>query len=533
MKISLLLLGLSATSQASSWFGSSPPAAPYATWSTSELSSWLEAHNIPLPSESPKQSDLTALVEENWNSVSAWSYDQYNSAQKSFADIRDASFDKWDESRLRQFLLAQGIVAPKGPKEHLVHLAQSQYRAYTNAASSFSARASTAAYGDSAHQATQTLSSLVAHATNGAARALDDSKDYVYSNWNDAKIRSYLVSKGVRVKEGAAQSRDQLLNLMRDTYAKASEPIYEAWSDSYLNEWLVSHNIISPSPPSPYSRAYLLEKMKQYYYGTNDTVYSAWSESQLKNWLVKQGIVKSEAQIKREKMLKLVQDNYLSAKSTIFSAWSDNQIRDWLVQNKYIDDRNAAQIKRDELIKQISDKYTAATTPSYLAWPDARLRAFLRQHNIPENRLPTSRPGLLQETRIRWVQTQTNAEVLWAKVKEIVGGVEGGVEDQLAKVWSLLKGSEKYAGEKFEEGKGVAGDKYNEGKAKADEKIARGQKYAGEAFDDSKEEAGRRYTDAEKLYEKEKERAYDKAQESSENIGEKVKVGGQKLKGEL
>jgi Putative nuclear envelope organisation protein len=47
--------------------------------------------------------------------------------------------------------------------------------------------------------------------------------------------------------------------------------------------------------------------MNQYYYDINDTVYSTWSESQLKQWLIQQNIIKSDAQIKKEKMIKLVQ----------------------------------------------------------------------------------------------------------------------------------------------------------------------------------------------------------------------------------
>ena len=37
-----------------------------------------------------------------------------------------------------------------------------------------------------------------------------------------------------------------------------------------------------------------------------------------------------------------------------------------------------------------------ARSAAYLTWPDARLRAFLRNHNMPEEALPTSRPGLLR-----------------------------------------------------------------------------------------------------------------------------------------
>jgi hypothetical protein len=173
--------------------------------------------------------------------ASSWTYDQYASAQKSFADIRDTTFDKWDESRLREFLLEQGVVAPKGPKEQLVLLAKGRYKQYTEAASSYSARASTAVYGDSAYQATQSLSSLVsqattaaAQATRDAARALDDSKDYVYSTWDDNRLRSYLESKGVKVQEKARKNRADLLGLMRDAYAKVTNPVWEAWSDSYI-----------------------------------------------------------------------------------------------------------------------------------------------------------------------------------------------------------------------------------------------------------------------------------------------------------
>jgi Putative nuclear envelope organisation protein len=229
MKLSLLLLpiALISTSKAS-WWPSSSSDPIYYSWSPSELQSWLNAHNIPVPS-SPSQETLKSLVQQNWNAATAWSYDQYASAQKSFADIRDASFDKWDESSLREFLLEQGIVAPKGTKEQLVLLAKQKYSAYTNAASSLSSRAT-----DTAHQMTQSLSSITAQASTDAARALDDSKDYVYSTWDDSKLRSYLESKGVQVQVEAQESRAHLLNLMRDSYAAITTPIWQAWSNSYL-----------------------------------------------------------------------------------------------------------------------------------------------------------------------------------------------------------------------------------------------------------------------------------------------------------
>ncbi|KAG6892693.1 hypothetical protein C0992_012928, partial [Termitomyces sp. T32_za158] len=174
----------------------------------------------------------------------------YASSQKYFADVRDNSFDAWDESRLREFLLSQGIIAPKGSREQLVHLAKSQYRAYTNAASSFADHASTAVYGDPVHKATRSLSSIAAHATNTASQTLDSTKDYVYSAWDDSKLRSYLESKGVVVEEQARQSRNDLLGLMYDAYAKVTDPVYHAWSDSYLVRCITYSSRIQDDYPS-------------------------------------------------------------------------------------------------------------------------------------------------------------------------------------------------------------------------------------------------------------------------------------------
>jgi hypothetical protein len=229
MKPSLIILSIALLSTThASWWGSSSSESPYASWSSSELQSWLYAHNIPVPS-SPSQDTLKSLVQQNWNSANAWSYDQYASAQNAFADIRDASFDKWDESRLREFLLEQGIIAPKGPKEQLVLLAKQRYNAYTNAASSFASRAT-----DTTQQISRSAFSAAAQATTGAARALDDSKDYIYSTWDDNRLRNYLESKGVQVQAEAKKSRAHLLKLMHDSFAALTDPIWQAWSDSYL-----------------------------------------------------------------------------------------------------------------------------------------------------------------------------------------------------------------------------------------------------------------------------------------------------------
>ena len=220
-----------------SWFGGSSntddPA--YLSWDTNHLRSWLELHNVPLPKHSPTQAELKDLVASNWNAASSWTYDQYSSAQDIFAGIRDTSFDKWDESRLREFLLKQGVVAPKGPKEHLIQLAKSKYSSYTDAASSFSSRA-TAAYEDTQHQMSKGASSIASQATsavNQVHKSFDQSKDYVYSTWSDNEMRTWLEKKGL-IKTKSEKKKDELLQMMHDAYGSVANPVWEAWSDSYL-----------------------------------------------------------------------------------------------------------------------------------------------------------------------------------------------------------------------------------------------------------------------------------------------------------
>lgn len=250
MRPSLLitLATLALTAQASWFSGSNDDNTPYTSWSTNELKAWLEVHNVPVPDTVRTQAELKSLVESNWNTASAWTYDQYASAQKAFTDLRDTTFETWDESHLRAFLLQYGVVAPKGPREHLVLLAQQKYRAYSNAASSYaasaSAAASTAVYGDTPSQLSKSAASAssgvvsqastAVHAAQTAAvRQLDASKDYIYSTWSDNEMRSWLEERGV-IKTKSQHKRDELLQKMHESYAAVADPIWEAWSDSYI-----------------------------------------------------------------------------------------------------------------------------------------------------------------------------------------------------------------------------------------------------------------------------------------------------------
>ena len=67
----------------------------------------------------------------------------------------------------------------------------------------------------------------------------------------------------------------------------------------------MSHNIVKSDYEK--NRDALITKMKTYYHGPTEMVWSAWSDSQLKHWLIEHGIVKSDAQVSRDKMIKMVE----------------------------------------------------------------------------------------------------------------------------------------------------------------------------------------------------------------------------------
>lgn len=135
-------------------------------------------------------------------------------------------------------------------------------------------------------------------------------------------------------------------------------------------------------------------------------------------------------------------------------------MRQWLIDNGYL--RSDAKKTRDDLVKLMNEKYTdvSSRTAAYLTWPDARLRAYLREHGVSDTKLPTARPGLLQEVRIRWVQSSGRASAVWHRVKSIFdSGVAVG-EDKLGQILDILTGSAEGAKEGAKEGAYAGNEKH-------------------------------------------------------------------------
>ncbi len=51
----------------------------------------------------------------------------------------------------------------------------------------------------------------------------------------------------------------------------------------------------------------------------------------------------------------IYRDNYASAVDTVWGGWKDSDIRSWLIDHGYL--RSDAQVQRDELVKLMNAKY--------------------------------------------------------------------------------------------------------------------------------------------------------------------------------
>lgn len=102
------------------------------------------------------------------------------------------------------------------------------------------------------------------------------------SRWDDNRLRSYLEEQGI-IKTKQQATRDELLAKMKETYTKAANPVWQAWSDSYIvstvnasrspptdglhqREWLISHGLLRSDAQK--TRDELVASMNKYYYDT-------------------------------------------------------------------------------------------------------------------------------------------------------------------------------------------------------------------------------------------------------------------------
>ena len=86
-----------------------------------------------------------------------------------------------------------------------------------------------------------------------------------------------------------------------------------------------------------------------------DHVYSSWPDSQIRDWLIEHNVIKSDAQVQREKLQKMIADHYVNAKDTIWAGWKDSDMREWLIEHGLL--KSDAQKTREQLVDLMHEKY--------------------------------------------------------------------------------------------------------------------------------------------------------------------------------
>ncbi|TIB10155.1 hypothetical protein E3P89_02901 [Wallemia ichthyophaga] len=417
----VISLALSTAAVEANWFDSKPHSLK--DWNADQLQGWLKENKISFPDNANKD-DLLRSVHKSWDTIA-------NHQQRLLNDLKDETIDSWDESKIRQYLLENGVVAPSSNVEELRVLVKQLVTEVRSSASSASAQAT--AHAASAYDSSKEYAKDHIHFVQDyVLNELNDSKDFIYSTWNDNDLRSFLERKGV-IRTNVQVKRDDLLKSMRHYYAAATDPVYAAWSDNYIRHWLQNNGVIKSKTAQ--TRDELLNLMKvcwdvksgspanpiqDNYYDAKSYVYNSWSDNQIRSWLIDNGYLMSREQKTRQELLDLIDKYFTTSRNTVISSWHTSDLRQWAIEHNLI--KSDVQIKREDLEKLAHKKYdklTQAASP-YIAWTDARLRGWLRAHSPDMNAANKTRTELISEVRKRYSATQGYGESLKGTIMSYV-----------------------------------------------------------------------------------------------------------------
>ncbi|KAK9353103.1 hypothetical protein V1523DRAFT_412097 [Lipomyces doorenjongii] len=430
----------------------------YNTWDTKQISKWLHDNKIKYSSSSSRD-DLIGLVKDNWEAVTA----------------SPGPFGKWSDDRLVSYLNKKGIEVSDSAKTNRNWLISKAYKEWE----------------DTGYHTEETYTNV---------------KDWIFDSWSESVLKKFLDEH--HFGSSAAATKDALLKKVKDNYdyiaksAKsksndASDWLFDAWSDSDLADWLVSHGY---NVPKKHTRKDLIRLIKKYSYEAaqratyakdraqivfnnlhenildatgqvKDSAFDSWSESDLKRWLDEHGIPVPQPS-KKDELLALARKNKHQLK------------KDWEAYTKQAHESyNAAAKKAAESKESIEHFSNEAFKQLTSTWPDFRLEEFLRSRGyiVPEKMSTEELQGLIWQNRKApitvydsWSFYSWSLEDLQNWFKEH-GNPVAGTRDQLA-----VK-----AGEYFDALKNEGGDKYNQALTKVREWYDSGKDMAFDKWSDS------------------------------------------------
>ncbi|KAL8935684.1 MAG: hypothetical protein Q9211_004568 [Gyalolechia sp. 1 TL-2023] len=335
-------------------------------WTDSQLKSFLDRHDIPVP-QPRKRDTMLAAARSNYESVAK----KLNEAAHYPGDWL---YESWSESDLKEFLDERGVPVPQpSTRDKLIASVRRNSRL-----SAVKAKESVASASSSAKAAKESLS------------------DALLDSWSDSKIKEWADSNGIKVPQGS--KRNELIALARkhrdtltgDKIASSASSAYGAATSNVQDQY----NSMTGSAQSKGDDAF------------NEAI-ASWSDSRLKAFLDARGVPVPQGG-KKDELVKQVRLNKHKA-ATGFSAWTfdtwtTENLRKWLgTQNNKAAKKAGA--SRDELFKQAQDSYASASksggsgyasVTSYLAsatgaakdtsfdtWSDSDLKSYLDSYGVP------------------------------------------------------------------------------------------------------------------------------------------------------
>ncbi|KAK8070046.1 hypothetical protein PG994_006662 [Apiospora phragmitis] len=196
----------------------------YETWSESDLKEWLDTHGFPAPQPSSRDK-LIASVRRNSRLAYLKSQDTAASASASanaaYATLTDKLIDAWGETQLKEFCDKNAIPVPQGSKINELRALVRKHRAEILGDTVTGSAAS--AYG----AATSKAGNQYAKASDAAGETAEDAFNAAIGTWTASRLKAYLDARGVPVPHGG--KTEELRALVRRNAHKAANP-YSAWT---------------------------------------------------------------------------------------------------------------------------------------------------------------------------------------------------------------------------------------------------------------------------------------------------------------
>lgn len=411
----------------------------FGSWQDSDLKAWCDAHGVPVPQGSTKESMLAGL-RKNTHSFTEQAKQKFNDITSQ--SVGDKIFDSWSESQLKEMLDQNGVPVPQGSKVNEMRaLARKNYKSLKNGASEYyaSGASSVSASGASAASvASKSGTSLYGEASKSAesvaSEASKTGKGYVAQAKKSAeslaseasKAADSYIHKGKKSLDSAATEASKTGKAYASEASKtgkayASEASKSAESaaskaskdgQAYAAQGKKSADSVygeaSKSATSAYGKASgVASDAAVDVMGSDNAIYKLWSDSRLKSFLDARGIPVPQNG-KKDDLVALVRENSRKARLSAedFEGWSSEQLQKFAADSK-IKLNKAAKQSREELVKQTSlgyaelekkgnaaaieakKQYEAVKGYAFDTWSNTDLKAYLDSYGVevPQNGL--------------------------------------------------------------------------------------------------------------------------------------------------